>query len=276
MIIPFRCASLALGLALTVSAAQAHNQLGPPIGQPAILKGIDFSPRLGAEVPRDLTFRSEDGRPVKLGELFRGKPVILVPAYYGCPNLCSLVLNNLTASLVALPFTMGHEYDVITVSIDPQEGPELAAKKKKNYLRGYGHDAQSPEWHFLTGEEPAIRALTQAIGFRYAYDPAQKQYVHAAGFVVLTPRGRIARDFIGVRYPPRDLKWALIEASDNRIGSPVDHILLYCYKYDPLTGRYGVAIRETLQGASTLTLLLLGGGLWFLQRRRGSSKRKER
>jgi protein SCO1/2 len=194
---------------------------------------------------------------VTLGSLLRGKPVVLVLAYYECPMLCTLVLNGLVSAMNALPFTVGEEYDVITVSIDPRETPAVAAAKKATYLGHYRRSEGAAGWHFLTGEASAVERLAEAVGFRYQFVPERNEYAHAAGLTVLTPRGQVARYFYGVEFAPRDLRFGLIEAADNRIGSPVDQLLLYCYQYDPSTGRYSTAVLTAVRAAGVLTVLAI-------------------
>lgn len=225
---------------------------------PALLRDIDFDQRLNARVPLDLAFRDEIGRPVRLADYFGHKPVILVLAYYECPMLCSLVLNGLLRSLRTLSFDVGDQFNVVTVSFDPIETSILAAAKKKSYIERYGRIGAADGWHFLTGEEGPIRQLADAVGFRYAYNAEKSQYAHATGIMVVTPQGRIARYLYGLEYPPRDLRLALVEASTNTIGSAVDHVLLYCYQYDPATGRYGVLIMNVIRLAGLATVLTLG------------------
>jgi protein SCO1/2 len=215
-----------------------------------ILQQVSFDQHLGAQVPVDLTFRDEAGREIRLADFVHSNPVILTLNYYKCPMLCTVELNALLRSLQMLPFDPGRDFAIVTVSIDPTETPSLAAAKKTSYIRRYGRKNASAGWHFLTGEEPSIRKLAQAVGFRYARDSETGQYAHAAGFVVLTPDGRIARYFYGLDYPPRDLRLALVEASAHKIGSAIDQLLLVCFHYNPMTGRYNLAV---------MTLLRIGG-----------------
>ena len=221
--------------------------------------GVGIDQRLNEQVPLDLQFRDETGKSVKLGQYFGGKPVILAMVYYECPMLCTLTLNGLVRSMRALPFELGNQYAVVTVSFNPRETPALAAAKKKEYLANYAHPGGENGWHFLTGDEASIQQLTKAIGFHYNYDQESGQYAHAAGLVMVTPEGRIARYFYGVEFSTRDLRLALDEASANKIGSPVEAILLFCFHYNPLTGKYGLLISRVLQLAGAATVLLLGG-----------------
>jgi protein SCO1/2 len=251
---------LALG-----NVAHAEAVLPPP------LRGVGFDQRLGAQVPPDLMFRDEAGRAVRLGDYFDGKPVILVLAYYKCPMLCTQVLNGLVRALLDVPLDVGKDFRVLTVSFDPRETPELAAAKKKTYLERYGRPGAEEGWHFLTGEEGPIHRLTEAVGFRYHYDARNDQFAHASGILVLTPAGKIARYFYDITYSPRDVRLALVEASENRIGSPVDKILLYCFHYDPIEGRYGPVVMTFVRLGGVLTVLALGAFMavmWRQERRR--------
>jgi protein SCO1/2 len=222
---------------------------------------------LNEQVPLDLTFRDETGKNVQLRDYFGEKPVILSLVYYECPMLCSLVLNGLLRSLRALAFTAGEEFNVVTVSFNPVETPPLAAAKKEAYLQNYGRPGATAGWHFLTGEEEAIQQLTRAVGFRYVYDPASKQYAHASGIIVLTPQGKIARYFYGIEYAPRDLRLGLVEASANKIGSPIDQVLLFCFHYDPAGGKYSLIIMNVIRLAGLATVLALGAFMFVLFRR---------
>jgi protein SCO1/2 len=239
--------------------------------RPAALRNVGFDQRLGASVPLDASFRDESGAAVTLGSLLRGKPVVLVLAYYECPMLCTLVLNGLVSAMNALPFTVGDEYDVITVSIDPRETPAVAAAKKETYLSHYRRPDGAAGWHFLTGEASAVERLAEAVGFRYQFIPERNEYAHAAGLTVLTPRGQVARYFYGVEFAPRDLRFGLIEAADDRIGSPVDQLLLYCYQYDPSSGRYSTAVLTAVRAAGVLTVLGLAVFVWRAWRREGEA-----
>jgi protein SCO1/2 len=231
----------------------------PATAQPEALRGVGIDQRLDQQVPLDLVFRDEQGQAVSLASLMRGKPVILNLVYYDCPMLCTLVLNGLLSAMRALPFDVGKEYDVITLSFDPTETPELAARKKATYLEQYRRPGAEQGWHFLTGDAASIERLTDAVGFHYRYDPQRKEFAHAAGLTVLTPRGSIARYFFGVEFAPRDLKFGLLEAAEERIGSPIDQLLLFCYHYDPSTGRYSAAVLNGVRAAGVLTMLALAG-----------------
>lgn len=229
---------------------------------------IGFDQRLDEQVPLDLAFRDESGKTIRLGDYFNRKPVILALVYYQCPLLCNQVLNGLAGALKALSFEAGKEFEVVVVSFNPRETPELAAAKKENYTRA----GASGGWHFLTGDPKPIEALTQSVGFRYAYDPMLNQYAHASGVVVLTPKGRVARYFYGIEYAPRDLRFGLIEAAEERIGSPVDQVLLLCYQYDPATGKYSATVMKSLRLGGVLTLIGIAVLLFALNRKAKSGR----
>jgi protein SCO1/2 len=234
--------------------------------KPAAFSSIGFEQKLNAQLPLDLAFRDEQGRPVLLGEFFnRKKPVVLTLVYYECPMLCTVSLNGLLRALRTLSFTAGKEFEVVTVSINPRETPELAAAKQRAYLEKYRRDGA--DWHFLTGEEPAIEKLADTVGFRYKYDPASGQFAHTTGILVATPQGRVARYQFGVEYSARDLRLGIIEAAAEKIGTTVDQVLLYCFNYDAATGRYTPAIMNILRAAAAATLALLGTAVVVLGRR---------
>jgi protein SCO1/2 len=236
-----------------------------------MLRDVGIEQHLGTTLPLDALFLDEAGREVRLGDFFGEQPVVLVLAYYRCPMLCTQVLNGLLKSSQAVPLEIGRDYQVVTVSFDPRETPELAAEKKERYARAYRRGGAAKGWHFLTGEKRAIDQLTEAVGFHYRYDPRSDQFAHASGIVLATPDGRLARYFYGIEYSPIDLRMGLIESSSGRIGSPVDQVLLLCYHYDPLTGRYGLAIAGALKLAGSVTVLVLGVFLvrmYRLERRR--------
>lgn len=237
-----------------------------------VLSDVGLDQKLNASVPLDLTFRDETGRNVKLADYFHGAPVVLSLVYYQCPMLCTQVLNGMVESFLDLPYTVGKEFDVITVSFDPSETPELAAAKKEEYLRAYGHGGADKGWHFLTGDEASIKKLTAAVGFRYVYDPESRQFAHPSGIMVLTPSGTIARYFYGIEYEPKDLRFALIDAAKGKIGTPVDKLLLLCYHYDPSKGKYGLVIMNIFRAAGALTILLVGGFLVVMFRRERNRK----
>jgi protein SCO1/2 len=235
----------------------------PPL--PLALRDVGIDQRLNDQAPLDLVFRDETGASNPLSTFFGRRPVVLALVYYQCPMLCTQILNGLVSSLRSVSFTAGSEYDVVAVSIDPTETPQLALSKQKQYVKRY---ARGPGgWHFLTGEEPQIRRLAKAVGFRYHYDPQAKQYAHASAVMVLTPQGRLSRYLYGVDYATRDLRLALVEASENRIGTPVDQILLFCYHYDPITGKYGAAAMRLMRFAGITFVVILSTFLFFMWRR---------
>jgi protein SCO1/2 len=260
----------ALALALAACPAATRAQFTDPmqnIGtRPELLKDVGIDQKLNSSIPLNLMFRDEHGQPVELGQYFVGKPVILTLVYYSCPMLCTQVLNGLDRSLKALPMEIGKDFDVVTVSIDPTETPVLAESKQALYTGIYGRPGAAYGWHFLTGNESQIKMLADAVGFRYAYDPDSKQFAHAAGIMMLTPEGKLSRYFYGVQFPERDLRLGLVEASQGKIGSPVDQVLLFCYHYDPHTGKYGLLISRVIQLAGGLTVLIGGIFLIFLFR----------
>jgi protein SCO1/2 len=236
-------------------------------GRPPALESVGIEQKLGGTIPLDLAFRDEAGKTVRLGDLVGGKPAIVSLVYYRCPMLCTEVLNGLVASLETLRFDAGNEFNVVTVSIDPKETAALASDKKAVYLKRYGRADASKGWHFLTGDEGSIARLADAVGFRFTYDAETDQYAHAAGIFVVTPDGRLARYFYGIDYPARDLRLALVEASEGKIGTIADRIVLFCYEYDPTTGRYGATILGAMRIGAVLTVLALGGFILRMWRR---------
>jgi len=232
----------------------------PSTGLPTALRDIRIEQKLDQQLPLDLVFRDENGQPVKLGQYFGQKPVVLAFVYYDCPMLCTQVLNGMVTSFRVLPFQIGKEFDVVTVSFDPRETNTLATAKKQVYMK-YLPERMRAEansgWHFLTGDQDNIAKLTEAAGFHYRYDEATKQFAHASGIMLTTPQGKLSRYFYGIDYPARDLRLGLIESSANKIGSPVDQLLLYCYHYDPATGRYGAAVMKVMRIAGVATLLAI-------------------
>jgi protein SCO1/2 len=266
---------LALGIAFLFLLPLGRNPVRAEAAVPPALRDVGFDQRLDEQVPLDLVFKDEAGQSVQLGDYFNGKPVILVLAYYRCPMLCTQVLNGLVRALLDVPFDVGKEFNVVTVSFDPRETPELAAAKKKTYLERYGRPGAEEGWHFLTGEPDSIKRLTEAVGFRYTYDARHDQFAHASGIMILTPTGKISRYFYDITYSPRDLRLGLVEASENKIGSPADHILLFCFHYDPAEGKYGPVIMNFVRLGGVLTLLALGTFitvLWRQERRRARQK----
>jgi protein SCO1 len=253
---------VALTLALAVSAwGQAMSQgiLSPPANlRPPGLKDVGIEQNLNEQIPRDLIFRDETGKSVRLGDYFGKRPMILNLVYYQCPMLCGEVLSGLTSALRVLKFDVGSQFDVLTVSFDPHETPEMASAKKAEYLKRLGRPGAAQGWHFLTGPQESITALTKAAGFQYQYDPKSGQFAHATAIMILTPAGRISQYYYGVEYAPKDLRLGLIQASDEKIGNLVDQVLLYCYHYDPATGKYGAVITRILRLAAIATMLGIG------------------
>ena len=240
---------------LCVAATLA--QPGTPASKVFDEVGIDQN--LDGQIPLDLSFRDEEGKSVSLGSYFGSKPVILSLVYYRCPMLCTQVLNGMVQTFKTIGFTAGKEFEVVTVSIDPTEPSSLAARKKNQYVEEYGRSGVEDGWHFLTGDQESISRLAKTVGFRYVYDEKTTQFAHASGIMVATPGGKLARYLYGIEYPAKDLTFSLMEASQERIGSPVQRLLLLCYHYDPLTGKYGVVVMNLLRGGGLLALVLLGG-----------------
>jgi protein SCO1 len=254
--------------------------LSPPVNQrPPGLEFVGIEQHLNAEVSGDLEFRDEFGNPVKLGDYFHpGRPVILNLGYYQCPMLCGEVLQGLVGSLKVLTFNLGQDYDVVTVSFDPRETTEMAAEKKRDIMKRYGRPGRENGWHFLTGKADQINALTKAVGFQYQFDTKTEQYAHATAIVLLTPDRHVAEYFYGVEFSPKDLRLGLVQASQGRIGNVADQILLYCYHYDPRTGKYGAIISNVLRLAGVATMLILGAFVFIMYRAdaRGANKEQRR
>jgi protein SCO1/2 len=245
-----------------LSAAPASAQSLAPI-----LKQIGIDQKLNEQLPLDLTFKDESGRTVQLREYFGNKPVLLSFAYYECPMLCTLVLNGAVRAMRAMPLELGRDFVAVNISFNPREGPALAAAKRDTYVREYGKPGAREAWHFLTGNEENITKATQAAGFRYTWDEATQQYAHASAIMVLTPEGKFSRYFYGIEYIERDLRLGLIEAASNKIGSRVDQVLLLCFHYDPVTGKYGLLITRVLQVLGSATVLVLGSFVIVMLRR---------
>jgi protein SCO1/2 len=233
-------------------------------GLPSALKSVGIDQKLNEQVPLEAVFKDEQGREVRLGDFFKGKPVVLSLVYYSCPMLCNQVLNGMLGSFRHVTFNAGEQFEVVTVSFDSRETPELAAAKKQTYVKAYNRPSGNAGWHFLTGDEANIKRLTDAVGFRYTWDEQTKQFAHASGIMVVTADGRLARYFYGIEYSPKDLRLGLVEASQNQIGSPVDSLMLYCYHYDPATGKYGAAVMNIVKVAGVVTIALIIGFLLFL------------
>lgn len=260
-------------LAIIFPSSAAAQELGGPVPvqnigvRPSLLKNVGLDQKLNAQIPLDLTFTDENGNTVRLGQYFGSKPVILTLVYYTCPMLCTRILNDLDESLKQVPLNMGQDFNVVTVSIDPNDTTVIADSKHQLYTGIYGRSSGVNGWHFLTGKQPEIKALAAAVGFRYTYDPESKQFAHASGIMIATPQGKLSRYFYGITFRPIDLRLALDQASSGKIGSPVDALLLFCCEYNPATGKYGVIISHVIQLAGGVTLLLLGGLLFVLFRR---------
>jgi protein SCO1/2 len=263
--------AVALALATALCGAATAQYFTPPETKtvsPPGLEGVGIDQRLNEQVPLNLTFKDEQGKTVKLGDYFHeGRPVLLNLVYFQCPMLCTEVLNGMTSALKVIRFAPGKEFEVVTVSIDPRETPELAANKKAMYLKKLGNPEAAKGWHFLTGEETQIAELAKAVGFRYRYDPKLGQFAHAAGIMLITPTGKIAQYYYGVEYSAKDMRLGIVEASQNKIGSLADQVLLYCYHYDPRTGRYGATITNIIRLAGLTTVLVLGSALVMLFRK---------
>jgi len=248
-----------LMLAPAFGQGMTKGMMSPPASvRPPGLKNVGIEQHLDQQIPPDLNFRDESGKPVRLGDYFGQKPMILNLVYYNCPMLCGEVLSGLESALRVLKFEVGKEFDVLTVSFDPRETPDMATKKRAEFLKRYGRPGAAEGWHFLTGPQESIDALTKAAGFQYQYDPKTGQFAHATAIMVLTPDGKIAQYYYGVEYAPKDLRLGLIQASENKIGTLADQVLLYCYHYDPTTGKYGAIISRVLQLSALATILALG------------------
>lgn len=265
---------LALILILAASAfgqGMTNGIMSPPANvRPPGLKNVGMRQNLNQPIPADLTFTDDLGRTVRLGDYFGKRPIILNLVYFTCPILCGEVLSGLENSLRMMKFDVGKEFDVITVSFDPHDTPEAAAKKKSEFLRRYNRPGAEQGWHFLVGHQDAIDSLTRAAGFDYEYDPKTRQFAHTAAILILTPEGRVAQYYYGIEYPPKDLRLGLVEAGTGKIGNVVDALLLYCYHYDPEQGKYSATILRVLRLAGVATMLFIGT-LIFVMIRRGPS-----
>ncbi len=254
-------------LACVTLPAQIYEPPAPTqLSSSPLLKKVGITQKMGAQVPLDLQFNDESGQLVTLRQYF-GKPVILALVYYQCPSLCNMVLNGLVRSVKDLSLTAGEDYDVVAVSFDPRETSEMARAKKLTYMKEYNRPGAEKGWHFLTGDEAASKALADSVGFRFVYDTMTNQYAHGSGIILLTPEGRTTRYFFGIDYPARDVKLGLVEASSNRIGSAIDQVELYCFHYDPASGKYGLVIMNVLRLGGLLTLGALVGFMIFMFRR---------
>ncbi len=267
----FCAAMLATSLAAQVSS-YGDKQTGPVNDKPPdILNKVGIAQNLNQQLPLGLSFTDDAGKQVQLASYFGKRPVILALVYYQCPMLCSEELNGLTGALQMVNFVPGKDFDVVVVSIDPTEGTDLAAAKKRSYVRRYGHPETAAGWHFLTGTQANIDALTKAVGFGYIKIPGPDgrltQFAHASAIQIVTPEGKLAQYYMGVEYSPKDLRLGLVEASANRIGSPVDNILTYCYHYDPTTNKHSLIIARVVQLGGLVTVFTLGGFMLVMFRR---------
>ena len=262
-------ASVAWGQGMTLGIVSPPANVRPPY-----LMNVGIEQHLDGQIPPDLAFVDDSGRPVKLGDYFGKKPLILNLVYYNCPMLCGEELAGLSSAMKVVKFDVGKEFDILTVSFNPKETPTLAASKKQEYVKRYGRPNAAAGWHFLTGPAESINALATAVGFQYQYDESKNQYAHATAIMVLTPQGRISRYFYGIEFPPKDLRMGLVEASQGKIGNAVDQVLLYCYHYDPAAGKYGAVVSNMLKVGAGLTIVLLGGLLLILVRLDRAAQRK--
>ena len=270
--------ALVMGHIVAPQAVRPHDDKVAPIAshnQPEIFKNIGIEQKLGTELPLRTTFRDQTGASVSLQDNLSEKPAVLIFSYFDCPMLCPLVLEGLVRSLKPLSLNAGRDFDVFVISIDERDGPETAQKKQLEIVNRYGRDGSEAGWHFLTGEKSAIEEVTQSAGFRYAWDEASKQYVHASGIFILTPQGEIARVLYGIDYTPRDIRLALVEAGDGTIGNAIDQLLLYCYHYNPLTGKYGFVIMGALRLAGVSTVLAMATFIITMLRRERRGARPE-
>jgi len=234
----------------------------------SVLTRIGIDQKLDTRIDASISFYDESGHAVTLRDYFGTKPIILTPIYYECPMLCSMQLNGLVKALRVMPITAGRDFEIVTFSIDPKEIPELALAKKTHYVRDYGRPEAAAGWHFLTGSADSIHRLTDEIGFRYMYDSFTGQWAHSSAIVVLTPDGRVAQYLYGIEYDPGALKFSLTRAFNGGIGSLVDHVLLYCFQYDPSTGRYSLAIMRLVRAGGIATVLVLAAFMFTASRRK--------
>ena len=241
--------------------------------RPEALNRAGFDQKLDAQIPLDLPFRDERGQAVKLGDYFGDKPVLLNLAYFNCPMLCTLVINGVVDAVREVALVPGRDFEILTISFDAREGHELAAAKKANYLKDLGRPDADKGWHFLTGDEASIRALTEAVGFRYAWDEKSQEFAHASGIMVATPGGRLSHYLYGVVYPPRDVRLALVEASAGRIGSPVDQLMLFCFHYDPVAGKFSAGVMTLVRLGCLATIAATAGFLLIMFRREMRARR---
>lgn len=267
---------LVLGVAPASAATEPAGPAQAANVQPPALREVGIDQRLGEQLPLDAAFTDDHGRAVTLGEYFGKKPVVLVMTYFECPMLCTLVLNGLGKTLKTMSFEPGKEFDVVAVSFDPRDTPETAAKKKAAYVADYGRTATADGWHFLTGDQASIERVAKAVGFRYRWIPEEKQFAHAAAIMVATPEGKLARYYYGVDYAGRDLRLGLVEAADHKIGSAVDALMLFCYRYDPATGKYGAIALNMVRAGGVATVLAIGAFMTVMLRREAAADRRRK
>jgi len=266
-------ATAAAGALLLAAPASAQEAVGGQGGRPRmnaqdeIAKDVRLDQKMNAQVPLDVAFRDEHGKSVRLHEYFGRKPVMLVLIQYRCTMLCDKQMDILMESLRELEFTPGKQFNLLVASIDQREGPELALGVKEAYLKRYGRPEAAAGWHFITSDEASIQRLAQSVGFHFKYDAATDQFAHPDGVIVLTPEGKVARYYVGLDYPARDLKFGLMEAASGKIGSPLDAIALLCFHYNPVTGKYALALMQVLRLAAIATIVLLGGGILIMRLR---------
>jgi len=277
---PYAIVGIAAALFLaapSVPGQTVPNDVGPSATTvPAPLLNVGFEPPLNGAVPTDLAFRDENGSSVRLRDYFGRGPVVLAFVYYGCPMLCNQVEQGVVGVLRMLSFTPGRDYEVVFISFDFRETPEMAAEKKKQALAFFRRPGTESGWHFLTGPQESIEAVTKAANFRFSFDAKSNLFAHASGVMLLTPDGRVSRYFYGVEYPGRDMRLGLVDASAGRIGTPIDHVLLYCYQYDPSAAKYSASILKIIRLGAVLTILCLVGGILLFQRRESLAVNRER
>jgi protein SCO1/2 len=267
----FACFSVLCAAAMPALAQEVPGNIGPQ-GLPPALQNVGFDPQLTAQLPLDLAFRDEAGNAVTLRDYFHGRPVVLAFVYYGCPMLCSQIQVSLVGALKMISFNAGRQYEVVLVSFDSRETPEMAAAKKRDTVERYGRAQAASGWHFLTGEQPSIGALTRAANFRFTYDAQKKLFAHASGILILTPDGKISRYFFGIDFPPRDIRLGLVEAAAGKIGTPADRLALFCYAYDPATGRYSAMILRLVRAGGILVVAAFVAAVLVFRRRESAAR----
>ena len=258
----------------------AHAQPGYPSGYsdprkpgvsstevPPQLHDVTFKQRLDEMLPLDTRFKDESGRDVALGQYFGKRPVLLAFVYYQCPMLCTQIMNGLSSALDVMPFEAGRDFDVVLVSFDPRDTPAIAAEKKRAHLDYWSAEKDAGSWHLLTGDEASIRRVTSAAGFTYRWDEATGQFAHVSGVLVVTPDGRLSRYFYGIEFSPKELRLALVESGEGKVGSAIDELLLYCFHYDPESGRYGLLVMNLVRAGGVMTMLFIGGFILLMRRR---------